>query len=73
MPALTLSVHKFLNIEQMPQKLETFLKCIGEQFASTRNCSLDLIFPWREDFDSLVFQTLYFFSTFCEKVYRHYF
>ena len=31
----------------------------------TPNCSRDLMFAWRQDFDSLVFQTV--FLTFCEK------
>ena len=56
MPALTLSIHKFLNIEQTLQKLETFPKTYLRTiiwFDTLYSC--DLMFSRQRDFDSLVF------------------
>ena len=36
------------------------VKFICKQFALTPNCSCDLMFPWQQDFDSLVFRKLFF-------------
>ena len=44
------------------------VKFICEQFALTPNCSCDLMFPWQQDFDSLVFRKLFFGKKKCISV-----
>ena len=65
----------FSVLNKHRQTWRRFPKCTWEQFSLTPYYSRDLIYPWWQDFESLVYRTLDFFFClpFVKKVYcRHF-